>query len=64
VIPPATLAGLRKMCEAQIKAAHDDIQTPGQELIRGDNTEYKRGGIAALEGVVHIIKEMEKADGK
>jgi hypothetical protein len=63
MIPPATITGLKKMCQAQIKGAQTSTQSEGQELVFGDDSEYKRGGIDALKGVVQIIEAMEKADG-
>lgn len=47
-----------KLIEDQIAGAERHIQSESNELIRGTDTEYKRGGIAMGKGILQLLKTL------
>ena len=59
---PANNEELIVMIQHQIDLAAHSEQSESSRLVEGDRSQYKRGGIEALRGVVMLLTEMEKAN--
>lgn len=54
-----TLDKVKEMCKQQITAAESHTEDDSSELLYGDQSDYKRGGVDALRGVLQLLEQVD-----
>lgn len=44
----------------QVAAANNHKQSASNALVKGDDSEYKRGGVEMANGILKLLEEVEK----